>query len=84
VTASTDPKPWFVKRTPAQGYGYGIGSWQGAAVLLAYTLMISVPPIGLVLATGSLLAFFLWAVACCLGGTWWLVRMIRAHGDPDA
>ena len=76
--------PWFRKRPSERGGGFDIASWQGAAVLAAFVLIVCGPPLLLLLATGSLIAFFLSALACAVGGAWWLVRTIRAQGVPDA
>lgn len=77
-------KPWFRKRGRERGGGYDITGWQGAAVLCVFILIVCIPPIATLLASQSLLLTFVIATACAVGGAWWLVRMIRAHGVPDA
>jgi len=77
-------KQWFRKRPIERGSGYDVASWEGAAVLGVFCVIVSAPLPILLLASGSLLLTFVGAVACAIGGVWWLVRMIRAHGDPDA
>lgn len=77
-------KRWFRGRPIERGSGYDIVSWQGAAVLVAFCVIIVAPLPILLFTTGSLLVTFLGSVACAIGGAWWLVRMIRAHGDTNA
>ena len=64
-------EPWFRKRPPERGSGYDIANWRGAAVLGAFVLMISVPPIVTLTASRSLLLAFVIAMACAIGGAWW-------------
>lgn len=77
-------RQWSRKRPIERGFGYDIASWEGAAVLGLFCVMVSAPLPILLWVTRSLLLTFIGTVACAVGGAFWLVRMIRAHGDPDA
>lgn len=73
--------PWFRKRVPDRGSGYGIGSWQGWVVVAIYVFVLIAPPLFVLLASGNLVLFLIVALGACGGGTLWLMRMIRAHSD---
>jgi hypothetical protein len=76
-------KPWFVKRSPERGYGYGLGSWQGAIVLAIFLLAVLAGLAFIPLSGGSTAGLLLTAI-CCVGASLWLARMIRAHRDREA
>jgi len=76
-------KPWFRSRAPERGGGFDITSWQGAMALAAFALLLVIGVLSIILSGASLLGISAAAI-CAIGGTYWLVRMIRAHGEPDA
>lgn len=76
-------KPWFSSRSAERGGGFDVVSWQGAAVLAAYCLLIAIA-VASIIAGGGSLPGLIAAAVLCIGGTYWLVRIIRAHGEPDA
>ena len=76
-------KPWFSSRPAERGGGFDVVSWQGAAVLAVYCLLIAIAVASIVASDGSVSSLIA-AATLCIGGSYWLVRVIRAHGEPDA
>lgn len=72
-------QPWFRSRPPEQGGRFDIVRWQGAVILAVYALLLIVGIVS-VIATGASAAGIAMAALCHIGGTYWLVRMVRAHG----
>jgi len=76
-------EPWFRIRSPERGGSFDVASWEGAAVLAAYALLNVMGIISIIL-SGASLAGIGAAILCSIGGTYGLVRTVRAHGVPEA
>lgn len=76
-------KPWYRIRSPERGGSFDVTSWEGAAVLAAYALLDVIGILFIILSGASFVGIGA-AVVCCVGGTYGLVRTIRAHGVPEA
>jgi hypothetical protein len=76
-------KPWFRIRSPERGGSFDVTSWEGAAILAAYALL-DVTGILSIILSGASLAGIGAAILCCVGGTYGLMRTVRAHSKPEA
>ena len=76
-------KQWFRIRSSERGGSFDVTSWQGAAILTAYVLLDVIGILAIIVSGASLVGIGA-AILCCVGGTYGLVRTVRAQGAPEA